>query len=158
MSWAAERLAVLRKSVSYRKISEETGIPISTISYTVREQRVLPAKYTQSLRNYYSRNIYKQLRDVGMSPQSARRYRWFTPSKQMEFIQEADDLVNQLVDYRMQQQIDYMRRQGTFVSEADTRSKLYDWIREGLGRYPVDRDDDYGKNSPSLRHIIGDDK
>lgn len=154
MSWSQDRLAALSQRHSYRTISRETGIPVSSISYVIRGQRKLPSKHIRQLRNYYSRDVYAQLRSAGLNPRIARRYRWFSTAHQQEFIEEASDVVEQLAGYRLEQYREYLIKQGRYTSDEDTMNILRDAIRDSLGKSPIDLHPERMTDTPVVRTLI----
>ena len=75
------RVQFLNQAESLATISEETGIPRSSLSYIARGERNLPKIYQTPLSNYYRRQAYSRLRDVGLSSVQANRFRWYAPEK-----------------------------------------------------------------------------
>ncbi len=154
MSWASERLQALNQQYSYREITEITGIPASTISYVIREQRVLPSQYILNLKSLYSRYAYSQLRTAGLSVALSSRYRWYTPAHLGDILREATDLVSRLVDYRYESYRQYLQTHGKYTTDADVRQRLSDAIRRSLSRRQIQAGDDINTDSPTLRHIV----
>jgi hypothetical protein len=156
MSWAGDRLAFLSERYSYREIRELTGVPESTISYVIRGERKLGAQYILNVRSAYSRTVYRELRDAGASVYVARKYTWRSTASVAEFLGESDTMVRNLADYRLEQYADYLRRQGRYVSEEDTRSVLIAAIKKSMARSPIDLGRHEGGDSPSLRHFTAE--
>lgn len=60
-------------------ISEQTGIPRSTVGFVRRGERYLPKQYRTELRNLYQRESYGRLREEGFSYHQARRFSSYAP-------------------------------------------------------------------------------
>ena len=154
MSWASDRLQYLNQQYSYREIQDFTGIPISTISYVIRDQMRLSDVYRLPLRRAYSRTIYASLRASGLSPNIARNISWGSVSKAEEWINESKGVVNQIAQSRFEQYKDFLIRSGRYVDDETTAQILRDSITKALAKSPIDTDEFKGKDSPSLRHVV----
>ncbi len=155
MSWASERLLYLTKTHTYRDIAEITGIPVSTISYVIRGERILQGRYHLPLRSMYERQVYGDLRALGMSAQMARRFRSFSTERIVQYQSKANEVVNMLVDYRFEAYKASLIKQNKFVSDDETRRVLVEAISKSIVSSPTDYSKDEGKNdSPSIRHIL----
>ncbi len=71
------RFAQMGRSISW--MSRVSGIPRSTMSNVLRGVRNLPSRYTSKARNFYQREAYEMLRDLGMPSHQSRRFSSFIP-------------------------------------------------------------------------------
>lgn len=78
------KVQFLYQQTTLSKISEETGIPASSLSYISRGLRDVPRVYKTTLANFYRREAYDRLRTVGLSSYQANRFRWHAPEKVLE--------------------------------------------------------------------------
>lgn len=132
MSWATERLGYLNLQQSYSQISANTGIPNATISYVINGQRNLPNKYHKSLRNYYQRSVYSDLKDAGFSSTQARRFSWYSPNKVLNVIEEITNVISQLANSRFEQYKDHLISTGQYIDDQSTMEILTSAIRHSL--------------------------
>ncbi len=75
----ARRINLLTEQRSRRWIARNANIPASTLARTALENKPLPAKHRQSLRNVYARETSRRLREMGMSSRQAFRFMNTTP-------------------------------------------------------------------------------
>jgi hypothetical protein len=132
MSWASERLEYLHTDHSYSQISAITSIPASTISYVINNQRQLPNQYRSSLRNSYQREVYSDLRTVGLSATQSQRFSWYSPTKVIDVIQDVNSLVDSLIQGRMDQYKNYLMSTGQYTDDTQVVNILESSIRESL--------------------------
>lgn len=91
MNISTRRLSYVLKSKTQTLVSKLTGIPQSTISRVYNQQIKLPSKYTSTLRNYYQKTTYGDLRLSGASSTQARRFSWYIP-------ETVSDVVSTLIE------------------------------------------------------------
>lgn len=154
MSWASDRLAFLNERYSYADISEVTGIPASTIGYVTRGERPLGAQYILNLRSFYTKTVYKELREAGASTYLARAYRYRSTASANEFLKESSSVIGQLADYIFEERKASHIRRGIFTSDADLRTELRTAISKSMARSPIDLGRHEGRDSPSIRHLV----
>ena len=114
------------------EISRQTGIPTSTVSYVLREERNLPAQYNPGLRNAFQREAYHNLREAGLSSTQADRFKWYVPGTVTIVTEQTTGIVGSIVDKRMEAYSQYLKSQGTYISEEDTRARLMEAIAESI--------------------------
>jgi len=78
------------------EIANQTGIPRITITRVRLETRTLPSMYDAPLRNAYQREAYSRLFDAGASSYEARRFSWYSPSRNRELVEK---LNRRVIDY-----------------------------------------------------------
>lgn len=154
MSWASDRLEFLAGKYSYRYISEYTGIPISTISYVVRGERVLGAQYLQNLGSFYQREAYATLRARGYSAITARAFRSRAVAAVVAALSRSDSIVEALAQYRLPQYRKYLIAQGRFTNDEDTLQLLREAIQKGMASSQQDNEDQFGSDSPTIKMIM----
>lgn len=91
MNISTRRLSYILKSKTQTVVSKITGIPQSTISRVKNGQITLPRKYTSTLRNYYQKTAYGDLRSSGSSATQARRFSWYIPEHVTDVISTLDN-------------------------------------------------------------------
>lgn len=96
MNISTRRLSYVLKSKTQVEVSEVTGIPQSTISRVKNGQIELPSKYTSTLRNYYQREAYSDLRISGASATQAKRFSWYVPEIVTDVVSTLKDTLNML--------------------------------------------------------------
>lgn len=88
MSSYAQRLSFMKQYMTYTEMSELTGIPRSTLNYVVRGVRDLSQQYRPLVEPAYRKTAYHALRDAGFSSYQANRWKWYSPSRVMEVMQD----------------------------------------------------------------------
>lgn len=154
MIWASRRLQYLNQRMSQAQISRLTGIPASTISFAIREQRMLPPRHVRQLRNLYSRTVFRDLRDAGISYDIARAARQWSPLRVTNLLEQATSLVEKLAQYRLESYIEFLQAQNRYISDEHTLNILRESIRASLERSPVTDEHEVTRDSPSLRRIL----
>jgi len=96
MSIGTRRLSYVLKSKTQTVVSQLTGIPQSTISRVKNGQISLPTKYSSTLRNFYQKTAYGDLRDMGASATQARRFSWYIPETVTDVVSTLEDTKNLL--------------------------------------------------------------
>jgi hypothetical protein len=71
-------------TMTYNQISEETGIPASSVGYINRGERDVPMVYRTSANNAYRTIAYDNLRQTGLSSVQSNRFKWYTPEKVLD--------------------------------------------------------------------------
>lgn len=132
MSWASERLVYMNRTMSLSQISASSSIPKSTISYVMRGERNLPNKYHNPLRSAYQRTAYHDLRNVGLSVTQSDRFKWYSPSKVVDILDEVINVVSKLVNARLDQYTEYLQSIGDYQGEQSTIELLTQAIQESL--------------------------
>jgi len=96
-----DRLIYLHDTLSYRDISERTGIPLSTVGYVIRGERELGADYRDSLRMTYRQQVFIDYRQIGAAQDVASRYVLATTHRARSVLEDAKKMnavyVNNLV-------------------------------------------------------------
>lgn len=70
--------------MTYAQISEETGIPVSSVGYINRGERDVPMVYRTSANKTYRSIAYDNLRQSGLSSVQSNRFKWYTPEKVLD--------------------------------------------------------------------------
>jgi len=91
MSISTRRLSYVLKSKTQIEVSKLTGIPQSTISRVQNNQIPLPPKYTSTLRNYYQKTAYSELKSSGASATQANRFAWYIPETVSDVVQTLNE-------------------------------------------------------------------
>jgi len=92
------RAVFLRTKTTLTNISQQTGIPISTLSYVSRGERNLPSQYVTPLRNFYQRFSYQQMRTAGIAVNQAHRFSWYQPEKVQLVLVEFETKIKYLTE------------------------------------------------------------
>lgn len=79
MALAEKQLGFTLEKNTQSYVSQQTGIPQSTISYVSRGLRELPSIYDRAMRNFYQREAYRRLYAGGVSSYQADRFKWYVP-------------------------------------------------------------------------------
>lgn len=95
MSWREDDLQFMRWDVgmSVSQISDETGIPVSSVSYVTRGLRSLTTSYDVGLRNAYKRSTYTYLRNNSFDTSNSNRFRGYSVST----LREVSSQMNQMI-------------------------------------------------------------
>ena len=93
------------KKVSINALSKATDIPYSTLYYVSKGERELPSKYNDVLKNYYSHEVYYNLRGTGLNSVQSNRFR-------NSAVEKVSSLTSQIY-----QSLDYYTS-GTVISKA----------------------------------------
>jgi len=96
MSAGSDRLEYLSSTHTQAWISDETGIPQSTLSYVLSGQRSLPAVYEQPVINAYSREVYSIFREYGFTSEEAASQRYKNPETITSMTAQIDDKLEYL--------------------------------------------------------------
>jgi hypothetical protein len=91
MSINTRRLSYVLQSKTQIEVSKLTGIPQSTISRVQNNQIEMPLKYNTTLRNYYQKTAYGDLRLSGAPANQARRFSWYIPETVMDVVSTLND-------------------------------------------------------------------
>jgi hypothetical protein len=91
MSINTRRLSYVLQSKTQIEVSKLTGIPQSTISRVKNGQIEMPLKYNSTLRNFYQKTAYGDLRDAGSSATQARRFSWYIPETVTDVVSTLND-------------------------------------------------------------------
>jgi hypothetical protein len=115
-------------------IARNASIPSSTMSYVMRGERELPSTYNPNLRNLYQRTAYKALREKGMSTTQARRFSWYAPSKIVEVLQQAIDIVQKISSARFAKYKEYLQSIGQYTTDEAVLESLTKAIRDAISK------------------------
>lgn len=104
------------ETLTQKGISEITGIPQSTLSYVVNEQRELPTKYENTLYNAYRSTAYGRLKDSGLSTIEANRFK----GGNVDRVRAAGRMFEEMVDFSTQSAVNLEKwRRGGIMTEAE---------------------------------------
>lgn len=99
MSISKRRLSYVLQNTTQTLVSKITGIPQSTISRVKNGQIPLPSKYTSTLRSFYQRTAYADLRAFGASSIQARRFAWYIPETVTDILDTLEETKNMLTTH-----------------------------------------------------------
>jgi len=130
-------------------VSEETGIPTSTLSYVNRGLRNLPKQYVDTIRNLYQRESYSRMRNAGASSEQARRYSWYVPTTVGNVMIDYSLKVEELAGGIVAAKLKGLERDATTDEILDLWSDARQSIVEGLqnSRKPLEDILDYGRKN-----------
>jgi len=134
MSTQSNKLEYIHKFFSFAQMSEQSGIPSSTLSAVARGERKLPEMYRSDLRNMYQRTAYHDMREQGLSPDQARRFSWYSSTRVKEVVQEIGSVVSRIADSRIESFIESQKRRGTYSGDNEARAELEDAIQDAISR------------------------
>jgi len=147
-SLSGNRISYIAETRSDAWISEQTGIPRSTIGFVRREERTLPKEYSSALRNLYQREAYARLREEGFAYHQARRFSSYAPQsvslKQSLMKVLIDDLTLGQISKRLQEVGLAITEENIFSIWDDTRGSIVEAMKkshkdfETVERYLVD--------------------
>ena len=96
-----ERLQFLNESYSQSAISELTGIPRSTLSYVLRDQRSLPSKYIESTRDNYLADAFERLVEHGAPFKTSSTFLNSPVSTIRKTLDDLDEVANFITEGRV---------------------------------------------------------
>jgi hypothetical protein len=147
---STRRLSYVLKSKTQIAVSKITGIPQSTISRVKNGQIPLPSKYSSTLRNYYQKTAYGDLRDSGASATQARRFSWYVPEKVTDVVSTLNDTKDMLSAAWVARQ--RMKSDELWSSEdyEDARLEAEQTILESMRKSKKTIEDIYGSGKKSI--------
>jgi len=147
MSIELERLQYLNETHTQTWISQQTGIPQSTLSYVLREQRELPQQYYSGVLTTYMTNTAYRMSDAGLPVHQVPRFQVQEP----EIVRSVTAYVN---DTAMKLAEGYVIKQAYDQDIPDSQVQSYindnisdavQYIRDSLRRSekPIEEWEDY---------------
>lgn len=130
----ARRISYIREQQSRRWIARNANIPVSTLARTELENRPLPAKHRQSLRNIYASQANKRLRGLGMSSRQAFRFMNIDPEKLKLTEARMLDITSRLTSGAVVSIATAKEKRGEFVDTDLIAIEARESILEGLQR------------------------
>ena len=126
------RYQYLLSTMSQSRVSQETGIPRSTLYDFSKQSYGLSDAQSQSLRNAYGRTVYGELRELGMSRTQATRFEF----QKLETVEYVKDAMKQLVPelsqgvYEMREHV--AKQRGVEWDEPTERQNATETVLYGL--------------------------
>jgi len=91
---SSRRLTYVQARRTDKWISDQTGIPRSTIGFIRRGDRKASTDNIKLIRNLFQRESYKNMRYEGMTVKAATRFKWYAP----ESVQLKESIIKMTVN------------------------------------------------------------
>ncbi|MDD5360469.1 MAG: hypothetical protein PHI02_09410 [Sulfurovaceae bacterium] len=141
MSVASDRLNYITRevlnftgNVSVAQVSRDTEIPYSTLLKVRRGEAELSSKYNTILKEYYSKNVYYNLRSTGLNSIQANRFR----NGNVQNVSTLTERIYEKIDfYATGTTIMKCSKTNYFPSSAEIKkiyAESYKSIQKGLGK------------------------
>lgn len=141
MSVASDRLNYITRealnftgNVSVAQVSRDTEIPYSTLLKVRRGEAELSSKYNTILKEYYSKNVYYNLRSTGLNSVQSNRYR----NGNVQNVSTLTERIYEKIDYYATgTTISRVSKSNFYPSPAEIKKiyeESYKAIQKGLGK------------------------
>lgn len=152
-TWAQQRVRYITSKISLRALSRETGIPYSTLWYVRQGERQLPGIYRAELENAYRRYVYRSLREVGVSVEEARLFRYMSPSMVVSIEARMRTLADILTAGAYANQARRLEKEGISYDETELWKQARESVEQGLrkSKKPIDEKERYIEEKYLLR-------